>query len=207
MIILYVLAAIFLVILFLLTLNVHLIFIYNEEVKVTLQILCFRFDAISLFKKISEKGEDKEESLPVADESKQKRGKGNLAGFAQFLVRIARVIGLAIKEHFSKLKVDLKELSVSIGTDDAAKTALVTGGVIAAANGLCELLRQFSHFRCNNKKCFISPNFASEKSTFSIHLKLTTRIVSLIGVFFRSYFRLFEGKDVKNARNSVKTSH
>lgn len=207
MIFLYVLLAIFLFVLFVLTRNVHLIFIYNENVSVTLRILCFRFDALQLFQKISEKKEPEKKESMKKIEPKSKTKKGSFIGFTEFLVRIARVIGLAIKEHFAKLKVYLKELNVSIGTEDAATTALVTGGVITAANGLCALLRQFSHFRCNNQKCFISPNFTSEKSSFSIHLKLSTKIISLIGVIFRSYFRLFEGKDVKNARNSVKTSH
>lgn len=206
MIALYVLGAILLLILLILFLNVHLIFIYQDQVKVTLQILCFRFDAIELFKSLSEK-QNEQENKSVMQESKKKANKGSLIGFAEFLVRIARVIGFAIKEHLSKLKVDLKELSISIGTEDAATTALVTGGVITAANALCALLQQFSNFRCNNKKCSISPNFTSEKTSFSIHLKLTSRIVSLIGVIFRSYFRLFEGKDEKNARNSVETSH
>ncbi len=211
MIVLYILLAIVALLLFLLFLDVHLIFSYNEKATVTLKILFFRFDGIELFKKFSDQKEstsdEKQNKKELQKENQKSARKGDFLGFCEFLVRIGRIIGLAVKEHFSKMKINLKELRVSIGTEDAAKTALATGGAIAAANGLCALLQRFSNFRCDNRKLSISPDFTSDQSSFRIHLILTSKIVHLIGIIFRSYLRFFERKEVKNARNSVKTSH
>ncbi len=208
MIFLYVFLGFALLLLFLLYLNVHLIFVYREKATVTLRILFFRTDAVKLVQKYLEKKKNVQPKMVEKSKStKAPSGGVDLLGFAEFLAHIATVIRLAIKEHLEKMRIDLKELNVTVATQDAAQTALLYGGAIQGANALCALLCHFSNFKCNNKKLVIAPDFASDKSEFSIHLVLTSKPIHLIGVFLRSYFRFFEGKDNQNARNSVKTSH
>lgn len=207
MIWLYVLLAIVALILFLLFMNVHLIFRYEDHPTVTLRILFIRMNAIKLFRRFTDE-KDGQKTQGTANEKQNKvRKKGSLPGFIEFLARIARVISLAVKEHFSKMKVNLKMLHVSVGTDDAAKTALLCGGAIQAANILCELLRRFSHFRCDNSQLSISPDFTSEVSRFAVHLDLSAKPIHIIGVIVRSYMRFFEREDMNHARNTTQTGH
>jgi len=76
-----------------------------------------------------------------------------------------------------------------------------------AANGLCALLQQFSRFRCVPGKLFIAPDFAGEKTKFSIHLDISSKPIHILAVLYRSHFRLLEGKEVKNERDPIKTGH
>ncbi len=211
MIALYILIFLILLVLFLLYVNVHIIFRYRENATVTVRVLFFRMDGMKLFRFVSERRKKREQNIEpnVEADQKEKKKKRNFdpLGFVEFLVHIARVIGLAVKEHFSKMKINLKELYVLIGTDDAAKTALIYGGAIQAANALCVLLQRFSHFQCNNEKLVISPDFTQETSRFSIHLDLCVKPVHIIALLLRTYFRFFEGKEKENERNPVETSH
>ncbi len=211
MIAIYIVLAIIVLIILVLRMNAHIIFDYHEKPTITLKILWFRFDAVDLFHKYLNQDRDNNSKTKKEKKSsspkKEKKKSVDLLGFADFLVHISKVIGLAVKDHFSKATVNLKELKVSVGSDDAAKTALLCGTVIQAANGLCALLMRFSTFRCDNRNLCISPDFSSEKSTVSLHLVMTSKVFDIIKLFFTTYFRFFEGKDNNYARNSIKTGH
>ncbi len=210
MIVLYVLLAIVAMIVLLLNLRVHLIFNYRYKASVTLRILFVRMDAARLVQKYLDRKKDVQPQMVETEpkEAKKKRTSGiDLIGFTEFLLHIGTVIRLALREHFEKTTVYLKELRIAVGTDDAAKTALLCGGVYNAANAICALLQHFSKFRCDNRNLSISPVFTSDQTKVSLHLVMSTKMIHLIGVFLRSYLRFFEGKDVQNERNSIKTSH
>lgn len=208
MILLYIFLALLALLALCLLVNVHLIFRYGERASVTLRILCFRFDGMKLFSRFTKDREKSPttKSSPPPREKKPKRSFDPI-GFAEFLLRIARVISLAVKEQLSHLKIRLKELHVRIASDDAAKTALLSGSAVQAANYLCALLQRFSDFRCNNENLSIAPDFTSEKSSFSIHLDLSVKPIFLIAVLFRAYYRFFEGKEEDYVRDSVETRH
>ena len=211
MIVLWILLALLALLAALLFVNVHLIFRYEENATVTLRVLFFRFDAMKLISRFTQdrKKAKAEKAVSVTEtalEPKKKR-KFDPVGFAEFLLHITEVVGKAIREHFSHMTVNLKKLCVRIGTEDAATTALLCGGAIQAANGLCALLQRFSRFRCDSRNLSISPDFTSETSSFSLHLDLASKPVFLIAVLIRAYFRFFEGKENKNVRNSAETSH
>ncbi len=210
MIALLIISAIVILIILILRMNVHIIFDYHDKPTVTLKVLFFRFNAIDLFHKYlnrgsADSGQAKIEKKKTTSANKKKSL--DLIGFADFLVHISKVISLAVKDHFSKATVNLKELNVKVCSDDAAKTALLCGTVIQVANGLCALLMHFSTFRCNNRNLSISPDFSSEKSSVSLHLVLTSKLFDIIRLFITTYFRFFEGKENNYARNSIKTSH
>ena len=212
MIALFIIIAVLILVFLILRMNVHIIFDYHERPTITLKILFFRFDAIDLFRKYLNKdsGDNKKDKKAKKEGSltnKSKKKSVDLLGFADFLVHVSRVISLAIKDHFSKSTVNLKELKVSVGSEDAAKTALLCGTVIQAANGLCAVLMHCSTFRCDNRNLSISPDFSSEKTTVALHLQITNKFIDIIKLFITTYFRFFEGKENNYARNSVKTGH
>lgn len=187
--------------------QVHVIFDYHESATVTVRILCFRLDGKKLFERFSHRDKGNQEKKPGESQSGKKKKRGDLLGFVDFLGHIGRVLGLAVKEHLSRTKIDLRELRVSIGTEDAAQTALLCGAAIQAANALCALLQHFSNFRCDNRNLSVSPDFCSEESRFSLHLVMSSRLVFILGVLIRTYIRFFERKEDNHARNPVKTSH
>ena len=212
MIFLYILLFLAAFIVFLLTVNIHFIFIYREKATVTLRVLFFRFDAFQLYnqyakKRKSKKPQDKGQQKTKQASSQTKKQTNDPLGFIEFLVRIIRIAHSAFIEHLAKTKIYLKELIVLIATEDAAKTALIQAPVVNAANMLMVLLQRYSRFRCDGKQIAIIPDFTSEESRFSLHLDVTVKPIHIIAVLIRFYFQLFEGKDVEYERNSIETSH
>lgn len=197
MIFLWVLLALILLIAFVLLLRVRFIFDFHEKPTITIRILWFRFDANQLINKFLSKDETKSQNTKAKqkkspEQEKTNKRSGDLLGFIEFLLHIADVLGGALKDYLSKTDVYLKELHVSIGTDDAARTALACSGAVQAANGLCAVLQHYSKFSCDSDHLSISPDFLSDKSKFSLHLVLTSTVVHLIGVYLRANMRFFD---------------
>ncbi len=198
MIFLYIFLFLLLLVLTALYINVHFVFLYREKESVRLRILCFSFDAIKLYNRYAERKKNKKPIPQQKDASSQptpkKRGADPI-GFAEFLIHVTRVVSLAARESLESMKINLKELIISVGSDDAAKTALTAGVVMQAANGLCAALQHFSDFRCDNRHLSVSPDFTSEKSKFSIHLDLCIKPIHFIGVLLRANTRFFEREE------------
>lgn len=182
-----------LLILFLLFMPIHLVCRYPSESIVTIRILCFRFDGAELIEKLFNKNETADTKPKPA--SKKKRNSANspdMIGFIEFLLHLTDVIRSSLAVFFSKAKVNLKELRISVGTEDTAKTALLSTGVVQAANGLCAALQHFSNFRCDSKNLSIAPNFTSENSVFSLHLDISCTVIHIIRVYLHTNLRFFE---------------
>ena len=114
--------------------NLHVVFRYDEKAKVTLRILFISIDGMKLFQHLTKENKNKSadvrsvDSAPSNEESTKK--KGSVLGFLDFLLRITDVISYAVSEHLKRMKVRLKMLHVSVGTSDAAHTALLYGAAV-----------------------------------------------------------------------------
>ena len=196
MIFLWILLIVALLIAAILTMRVNLIFDFREKQSVYLRILFFRFDSnrfIDRFLSNDKKsGTNASEEINKKQENTMKKNKSSdPSDFIDFLFHLTEVIGSALQDLFSRAKVDLKELHVLIGTEDAANTALLCSSAAQAANGLCAVLQHFSRFRCNSKNLSISPNFTSAESNFSLHLVLSCPVIHLVGVYLRANSQFF----------------
>lgn len=196
MILLWILLTLLLFVAFILFFRIHLIFDFHEKPRIVIRFLCFRIDGNQLINMFRAKEKTKDKSTKPKQKnppeiSKKSKGSGDLLGFVDFLLHIASVLGGSMKDYLSRTKVHLKELHVSIGTDDAARTALLCSSAIQAANGLCAVLQHYSKFTCDNKNLSISPDFLSDKSKCSLHLVLSSTIIHLIGVYLRANMRFF----------------
>ena len=183
------------VLLFLLYVNVHIIFDYHDKPRVTVRVLFFRLDGAKLYRYFESKGKKKKEVGQKKQKAPtKKKSNGDLLGFVEFIAHITKVIRYALREHFSKCKVNLQELQVSVGADDAAQTAYLYSAAYQGAISLCALLQHFTDFRCDNRNLSISPDFSGGENKVSICLDMTVKSVHVSGVLLRSYYRFFEGK-------------
>lgn len=196
MIFLWIFLVLVAIVLFLLLLPINLVFDFHENAQVYLRILWIRLDSKKFIDSFFSEKQNKDSGLKPkrakSSEKGRKKSPYDLMGFAEFLIHITGVLGSTLRDFFSKSKVHLKELQVSVGTDDAAKTALLCSTVIQAANGLCALLYENSHLVCDSDHLSISPDFTSESSRFSLHLVLSCPVIHLIGVYLRANIRFFE---------------
>ena len=209
MIALYIILGLVAAIILLLFSKVSIIFDYHGRAAITLKFLCFRTDGASFLQKrvFGKKEKPKKESETPPPSEKTPKQRPDPVGFAKFLLHVTEVVRLALKEFFDKATVDLRECNISVGTEDAALTAFSCSGAIFAANALCALLMRFSNFRCDNRYLNISPDFSSEKSSYSFRLVLSSRLIHILGVALRFYLRFFERKEKNHERNPIETSH
>lgn len=197
MIILWILLGIILFVLLTCLLPIRLVFDYHCSPKITLKILCFSFDGIDFVKRFlsKERNDDvklKNDKQDLKRKREQQKKSGDLFGFVEFLLHVTDVFTATLGDFFSKARVNLKELHVSLGSEDAAKTAMLSCGVIQAANALCAVLQRYSHFRLNSKNLSISPNFTSDKSKFALNLVISSSLIHIIAVFLRANMRFFD---------------
>ena len=197
MIFLWILLGFLLLVILTCLLPVRLIFDYHCTPRITLKILFFSFDGIDLVKRFlskDKKEDDKLKNDKQAEKSQksQQKKSGDLLGFVEFLLHVTDVFTATLGDFFSKARVNLKELHVSLGTDDAAKTAMLSCSVIQAANALCAVLQRYSHFRWNSNNLSISPNFTSDKSKFALNLVISSSLIHILAVFLRANMRFFD---------------
>lgn len=197
MIFLWILLGFLLLVILTCLLPVRLIFDYHCTPRITLKILFFSFDGIDFVKRFlskDKKEDDKLKNDKQAEKSQksQQKKSGDLLGFVEFLLHVTDVFTATLGDFFSKARVNLKELHVSLGTDDAAKTAMLSCNVIQAANALCAVLQRYSHFRWNSNNLSISPNFTSDKSKFALNLVISSSLIHIFAVFLRANMRFFD---------------
>lgn len=200
MIFLYLFLALLALILFVLFVNVHLSLQYDGEPRATVRVLFIKVDALDLAKYLGgEKKEKKKKTKRKEPQEKKpkKKAKGSLTDFLDFISLITRIVTRAVSDLLRKLRINLKEFELRFTAGEADQTALVYGGAIQAANALFALLARFSHFRWNDKKLTLSPDFTGESNTFRIHLVLTTKPVHLIAIALRAFFTFLEGKEAR----------
>lgn len=97
-----------------------------------------------------------------------------------------------------RMKIFLIKLNIKVGTEEAAKTAVVYGAVANACDELLEIMRRFTKFRENSGAVIITADFASEKTDVDAELELSVSVIGLIGVLMPTAKKLISNLNNKN---------
>ena len=91
-----------------------------------------------------------------------------------------------VSDKFAKrLTVKFFYLQAAIGSDNAAKTAVLYGGACSAAGCISAFLDQHMDLKKRDKASIeITPDFLSEKSVFSADISMTVRIGGMFTFLF-----------------------
>ncbi|MBQ9079997.1 MAG: hypothetical protein IJY27_02890 [Clostridia bacterium] len=94
------------------------------------------------------------------------------------------------KHYASKFKVTIHRFNISVATDDAAKTALLYGGVVQSANYLLEFLRNTTALKIpRSAPLNVTSDFCDSTTKFDIKLSVIIRLRKVISLLFRSGLR------------------
>ncbi len=198
MIALYIVLGVLAVILFVLLMPVSLDFSFEEKTRVTLKFL-----GICVFD--NEKSTGREQKAEPGDKKegflgRLKREKGFLGAFKYCLqilgIIIKRAVWLVKRFEFRDIK-----LSLTVATEDAAKTAVGYGGICAVLYPMASFLETVAGYHF--KKIDISSDFDSIGPRFCISFKMSVRIIYIIiaaFAFLRQYRRLNKKESEKNER-------
>ena len=113
-----------------------------------------------------------------------------------FVTDVYDIISILVGKFSKRIKINVKSCNIVIGTDNAAKTAIVYGAVCAGINALLSLLVQFTNYdERDTENINISPDFTSEKIQSSIYVRITLRPGQLFTFLFSVLPEIFRVLD------------
>ena len=156
---------------FILFLNVSLVIEHKEKTVAHWKVLCFKKRAFydkgrklkkSMSKKEAEKikaqlEKEKKDKQKKDREKRQSKGKDGAKKPSEIITAIksAAIIITQLLSSFSKyLKVKLAKINITVGTPDAADTAVAYGAITGSMNVLFPLLEQTKNFSKGYKNGF-----------------------------------------------------
>ena len=163
--------------------SIHIV--YENDLKVYFKVLFFKFwlfpeGKIKFDPKKYEKILKGEKSSPQAimDEIKQESKKNSLI---ENIKLISNLVSSLLHFCAPYMRVKLAKLHIRVGTDDAAKTAILYGAVSAAAACLIDNIDEFTRLhKLKRKSVIIEPDFLSEKTEAKINISLSISIFGAI---------------------------
>lgn len=103
---------------------------------------------------------------------------------------IADIVKYLMKKFFGHLRIDVTEIKITVGTDDAAKTAIMFGIVNQAAAALFDLLSTITNVKKNKKnEIAVYADFTSDKTVININLGFSLRVWHLFSIALGTLFK------------------
>ncbi|MBP3315651.1 MAG: DUF2953 domain-containing protein [Clostridia bacterium] len=198
---------------FLLSLKATVTVAYNQEVELSVRVLCFKIKILpakkkkyprsmsakkarrikekrekkaakKLAKKNAKKQEKEEEKRAVAS-GKVKKEKKSAGEILDIISLVANLLKAVIGKFFGHLRIKVARIRLVIATGDAATTAITYGAVTQAINVLFPLLDQIKTVRTPaNKDIDVKADFCSEESEIDIEISFALRVWHLFHVAF-----------------------
>ncbi|MBR6050155.1 MAG: hypothetical protein IKP68_03005 [Clostridia bacterium] len=106
----------------------------------------------------------------------------------------AEVLGELLSKLRRRMKILLIKLNVKVGTDEAAKTAVIYGAAANACDELLEIMRRYTKFREKSGAVSVTADFTSEKTDFAAELELSASVIGIFGVLLPTVNKLMSKK-------------
>lgn len=127
-------------------------------------------------------GADKQKD---SSDSKQKKKKMSFDDIMEWIyvgLDALKGLGKSFGKHF---EIEAVKLKIAVGTEDAAKTAILYGVIVQAAAYLIESLSAITNFRCKDRgQIQITADFLSDQLVMDLHLIFKLRVWHLFAILF-----------------------
>lgn len=204
---LYALLIVLLLIVFILSVSIrfHIQYLNNAPIAYV-KILCFKLPVYpSKPKKKNQKTKAKKNQSKKASAAEEKP-KQSLGDIQSGVRTVIDIITELLEKFLSSLTVTATRIYISVGSDNAAKTALLYGGICQSVSYLIELLDNITKFKTHkNTYIHVGCDFSSEETIAEIHLVLSMRVYRIIGHGFRVLKLLIKQKIKNESINSKRT--
>ncbi len=205
---LYIITPILLLLLFCLFARVRVILVYKRDTRAYIRFLFLRFPLYPRKKKkirvsdFSYKNlkKRKKKKIPTNNSKqtsppRQRNAKQGLS----FFYRIFKTLYPRLLRYF---RIDATRIHITVGTGDAAKTAIAYGVVSQSVSYICAILDQHTNFRASHKSSIaVIPDFTAQK--FSADCKICASLqawqVLRLGLHFSAAF-------LKNKKTNTPTT-
>jgi len=136
------------------------------------------------------------ESNPKKEESTVNKTKHSFSSILSLVEALVEIAQKAIRKFSSHLYVNVKRMSMTISTDDAAKTALLCGTAGQMITYMIELFRNNTHFRDKSiQNIELMPDFTKDKSSANIDIVFRIHMIGIFATLFCTLFAFIPRKD------------
>lgn len=150
-------------------------------------------------KRQQKKDAKKEKKRSAAKETKEKKDSVLTARLKNFdtapdmIEQLYDMLSLVSDKFAKRLTVKFFQLDAVIGTDNAAKTAIIYGGACSLAGCISAFLDQHMNLKKRNEASIrIAPDFLSEKTTVYADVSMTVRVGGMFTFLFEIRSVIYE---------------
>ncbi len=113
-------------------------------------------------------------------EKKEKQSIGDIVALVKLLIEIAKKV---LAKTWRYIRIKIERYDITVGTDDAAKTALIYGGVSQATSYLFTLLDETAHFRVKRKAPVnVGVDFLAAETKANVQMDFCLRLRHILSI-------------------------
>lgn len=158
-----------------------------------------------------EKQKKQKSKKSAKPEKKEKQSIEDIVALVKLLIEIAKKV---LEKTWRYIRIKIERYDITVGTDDAAKTALIYGGVSQATSYLFTLLDETAHFRVKRKAPVnVGVDFLATETKASVQMDFCLRLWHIISIglgagitYLRGMKKSGKTKDNKKENKTENTS-
>ncbi|MBQ7377572.1 MAG: DUF2953 domain-containing protein [Clostridia bacterium] len=123
------------------------------------------------------------QSAKISAKKKKPNQKRSILSTVQLIYKLLKGI---YSRFIGRLHIRIDRLKIAVATDDAAKTAILYGGVSQTVSYILAFCEEQSNLQpIKEKNVSVSADFLSDKTTADVHICLWLRLVTALHLLFR----------------------
>lgn len=127
-----------------------------------------------------EKQKKQKSKKSAKPEKKEKQSIEDIVALVKLLIEIAKKV---LEKTWRYIRIKIERYDITVGTDDAAKTALIYGGVSQATSYLFTLLDETAHFRVKRKAPVnVGVDFLSAETRANVQMDFCLRLWHILSI-------------------------
>ena len=174
----------------------------KKEKKKKLRLSDYSYKAVQKRLKKEEKkkakaAKKKKSEKEATEKPKQKKEKAPLSETISF---IAELVKYLVGKFFGHLRIDMTEITILVGSDNAAKTAIMFGVINQSVIALLKILDAITNVKKTRKcKVSVAPDYTGEKIKANIRIAFSLRVWHAFSIALGALFR-YVGNMIKKAK-------
>lgn len=213
-----ILSILLLLIILLLHLRVRLAIRYEDDLSVSLKILCFNIPlfpkvqkklkhkdySVKKLRKRQKKLENKKAKKEKKSAEKQQKPKKELKKTITEALELIKIVLEYVMPPFGKyFKLEILKLKIKVGTSDPAKTAVTYGVVSQSVAYIIELLSNITNVDVKKQNSIqVSADFLSEKTDADINIILNLKVWHSISLAFKFCMGFLKTRSKKTTKQN-----
>ena len=162
-------------------------------VNVTARYLIFKRELYPAPPKKEKKKKPKEQKKKEKPKKEQTADFSNVLSQLKELTEILKKLLVKLKK---RLRITLRKLYITVGSDEAAKTAMIYGAVCVACDELLETMKRFLKFRIKGDNAVgVNADFTSEKISADTDVEFSMSVISALAIVLPALAEYTKQKD------------